>query len=152
MMKNPGLNRRDALRKLAAGGAGAAASFLWVDTLGALARDRAAHLHAASQGGAAAWVPKIRNAHQFETVTALSELIIPATETPGAKGALVHRFIDELLQAAERPERDKFLAGLAWLDARSTTLFKKKFVVATPEQQADLLTKLSAEPSTESAT
>src|SRR4051812_44444472 len=131
MTKNPGLNRRDALRTIAAAGAGAAASLLWVDTLSALARDQAAHLHAASQGGAAAWAPKVLNPHQFETVTALSELIIPETETPGAKGAFVDRFIDELMQAAPRPERDKFLAGLAWLDARSTALFKKKFVAAT---------------------
>jgi hypothetical protein len=79
-------------------------------------------------------------------------MIIPATDTPGAKAALVDRFIDGVLQAAQRPERDRFLAGLAWLDTRSTTLFKKPFAAATPAQQTELLTRLSAEPSTEART
>ncbi len=145
-MKSPALNRRDALRKLAAGGIGAAASTLWVGNLRALAQAQAAHAHAAvSAQGVTAWTPKVLNAHQQQTAATLSELIIPQTDTPGAKAALVDRFIDSILQEAEPADRTRFLSGLAWMDARSTALFKKDFVSASPAQQADLLTKLSAE-------
>lgn len=140
------LNRRDALRKLAAGGLGAAASGLWVAHLSALAQAQAAHVHAvASAQGAAAWTPKVMNARQLQTVAQLSELIIPATDTPGARAALVDRFIDGVLQEAEAADRARFLSGLAWLDARSTTLFKSGFLAASPAQQTELLTKLSGE-------
>ena len=73
----------------------------------------------------------------------LSELIIPKTDTPGAKAALVDRFIDMLLDGAERSDRERFLSGLAWLDARSEALYGSNFVAASPAQQVGLLTKLS---------
>jgi hypothetical protein len=143
--------RRDALRKMAAGGIGAAASAHWVDNLAALARSQAAHLHvaAAAAQSVSGWTPKVLNAHQHETVAALVELIIPETDTPGAKAVFVDRFIDSTLDAAPRPERTSFLNGLAWLDRRSTALYKKVFVGVTPAQQTELLTKLLEDGSTE---
>ena len=45
------------------------------------------------------WTPVFFNAQQNETFTALSDAIIPATDTPGAKAALVNRFIDLVLSA-----------------------------------------------------
>lgn len=96
------------------------------------------------------WVPTIFNAHQHETVATLVELIIPQTDTPGAKAVLVDRFIDSLLAEAPRPERDRFISGLAWLDRRSKALDARDFVAASPAQQAELLTRLwSAEGSAE---
>jgi hypothetical protein len=145
------IDRRDALWRLAAGGIGAAASALWVEELGAFARQQAAHVHAtiATSAQAAAWKPKVLSPHQLETVATLSELIIPQTDTPGAKAALVDRFIDSVLAEAPPAERDPFLKGLAWIDARSKALFGKDVVSATATQQTDLLTKLSAAPSHE---
>jgi hypothetical protein len=143
-----GIDRRDALRRLAAGGIGAAASALWVDELSAFTRQQAAHSHAAiaasTQSAAATWTPKTLNRHQLDTVATLSELIIPQTETPGAKATLVDRFIDSVLGEAPPAERDQFLKGLTWMDARSKTLFGKDVVSATATQQTELLTKLSA--------
>jgi len=53
--------------------------------------------------------------------------IIPATETPGAKGALVNEFIDVILtEWANDEERRNFLSGLADMDKQSNTLFGKK--------------------------
>lgn len=85
------------------------------------------------------------DAHQNEMVVALSELIIPQTDTPGAQAALVNRFVDAVLDDADEPERKAFLRGLAWMDARSQELFGGEFLRAAPEQQAALLTILSSE-------
>ena len=140
-----GVNRREALRRLAVGGAAAAALPTWVDTLSAFALDQA-HNHsqrAAAAKTAAAWKPKILTAHQNSTIVALSELIIPQTDTPGAKAANVNRFIDGVLSEAPQPERAEFLAGLTALDERAKTDAGKPFVGATPEQQTAILTRLS---------
>ncbi len=144
--------RRDALRQLVAGGIGAAASALWVEDLCAFARQQAAHAHAtvaAATQAPAAWAPKALNTHQLETVAALSELIIPQTDTPGAKATLVDRFIDSVLAEAPPAERTGFLRGLAWMDARSKALFGRDVLSATRAQQTELLTKLSAASSRE---
>ena len=150
-MPHTGLNRRDALRKLAAGGIGAAASVSWVDNLSARARVQADQLHAvvASTQSTTGWVPRILNRHQHDTVATLVELIIPQTDTAGAKSALVDRFVDALLAEAQRSDRASFLSGLAWLDRRSKALYARDFVTASPAQQAELLTKLSADASAE---
>src|ERR1700686_5357913 len=67
-------------------------------------------------------------------------LIIPETETPGAKGARVNEFIDVILTAwAVEDERQNFLAGLAGVDKQSNELFGKNFVDASPAQQFALL-------------
>ncbi len=49
------------------------------------------------------WKPKFFDEHQNDTVMVLSDLIIPATDTPGAKEALANRYID-LVLAAEKPD------------------------------------------------
>lgn len=152
-MEQPGVNRRDALRRLAAGGIGAAAASLWVENLTALAQQHAAHVEStgAVQQAAATFSPKVFDAHQLETVATLSDLIIPTTETPGARAVLVHQFVDGVLADASAADRKKFLDGLAWLDTRSQALFQKGFASATPDEQADLLTRLAASPSQETA-
>jgi glucoside 3-dehydrogenase (cytochrome c) hitch-hiker subunit len=143
--QGPGVNRRDAIRVLSAG-VGAAASALWVTSLGALARERAPLaylLSTASPPQDAAWAPAVFNAHQLETVGTLVELIIPTTDTPGARAARVDRYLDAVLASAPPGDREPFLAGLAWINTRSQALFGKDFVSASPAEQADLLTRLS---------
>jgi hypothetical protein len=136
-------NRRTALRTLAAGAVGAATSSVWVESLSALASQQA-HTHAAQAAIAAPkWVPRALNAKQNEAVIALTELLIPETDTPGAKGARVNRVIDTVLQKAPPTDRDAFLRGLAWVDERSQTLFKKDFGGASAADQTALLTTLS---------
>ena len=153
-MENRELNRRDAMRRMAVGGIGAVASALWVENLSALARLQAGHVHTAlaTAQSTAAWAPKVLSAHQHQTVAVLAELIIPQTDTPGAKAALVDRFIDTLLGGAERSDREGFLSGLTWLDGRSQALYRGNFVAASPAQQVELLTKLSSEASAEDRT
>jgi hypothetical protein len=142
------ITRRRALRGIAAG-AGATASALWLDRLALLAQDPAMHTHvaaaASAQAAAAPFTPKALTKAQLETVATLAELIIPTTDTPGARAALVDRFVDNVMASAEPADRERFLTGLAWIDTRSTALYGQPFTGATPEQQTDLLTKLAPE-------
>lgn len=142
--EHPSVTRRDALRRLATGAVGAATSPLWVESLSALAREQA---HARSAQGALVaqdWAPRALTAWQNEAVTALTELIIPATDSPGAKAARVNRFIDQVLREASSGERDAFFRGLAWMDARSTALFGKDLLRASAAEQTLLLTRLAS--------
>jgi len=140
------LDRRQALRTLAFGGIGAVAAPAWAEKLAELARDHSEHAHAALAAAAetTAWAPKVLDAHQNETVVILSELIIPQTETPGAKAAKVNEFIDWVLKDADERDRKEFLKGLAWMDGRSQELFGTGFAAAAPEQQTALLTILAS--------
>jgi Gluconate 2-dehydrogenase subunit 3 len=86
------------------------------------------------------------DAHQNETVVAMIDLIIPVTDTPGAKAARANEFIDVILTDwATAEERGDFLAGLGGVDALSNTLFGKKFVEGSVEQQTALLRSLDDE-------
>jgi hypothetical protein len=83
------------------------------------------------------------DAHQNDTVVAMIDQIIPATETPGAKAARVNEFIDVILtEWANDEERRNFLNGLADVDKQSNVLFGKNFVAASPDQQIALLRSL----------
>ena len=142
---NSDLNRREALRTLAVSAVGAATSPIWIETLIALARE---HAHTQAAGGAMTapqWTARLLTPHQNETVVALTELIIPQTDTPGAKAVNVNRFIDWVLSEAPAAERDKFISGLSWLDERSRAHYEKDFVSASAEQQSVLLTPLADE-------
>jgi hypothetical protein len=142
--------RREALLRLALGGAGAVAVPEWAEALTAFAAD---HAHAVQRQRAAAppgpWKPKVLTRGQNLTVIALTELIIPQTETAGAKAAKVNEFIDFVLNDAKPDERKRFADGLAWIDARSAKDFGKPFVGASPEQQVSLLQSIAAAPAAE---
>jgi hypothetical protein len=74
--------------------------------------------------------------HLNETVIAMTEQIIPATDTPGAKDARVNEFIDVILTEWATPEeRAHFVEGLEDIDKQSQKLFAKNFVDASPDQQ-----------------
>jgi len=144
-MRERRVNRRYALQTLTTGIVGAATSTIWMESLGALAHQQA-HAHAAQAVMAAEqWAPKVLTPPQNDLVVALTELIIPQTDTPGAKAARVNRFIDTVLQDATPADRKAFLRGLAWIDQRSRVLFKKDFLGASEKDQIALLTRLSAD-------
>src|SRR6202162_6566543 len=109
------MQRRDALKFLAAG---------------AVAPSAAPELFAFFQDAhpASGYALRTLNPHQNATVVLMSEMIIPETDTPGAKGARVNEFIDVILtEWATESERQNFLDGLAGIDKESTDLFGKKF-------------------------
>jgi hypothetical protein len=89
---------------------------------------------------------KILSSHQDATVTAMAELIIPRTETPGAKDTNVNLFIDHIVADwYSDQERAAFLVGLAEVDSRTQSLFQKNFVDASAVQQAEILRSLGDE-------
>jgi hypothetical protein len=89
------------------------------------------------------WKPVFLDTHQNETLIALSDAIIPATGTPGAKAALVNRFLDLLLSAEPAATQHEFLASLAYLNAEAMERYKLTFVALTPEEENDFLTLLA---------
>jgi gluconate 2-dehydrogenase gamma chain len=91
------------------------------------------------------WKPLFLDEHQNETLIILSDLIIPATDTPGAKDALVNRYID-LVLAAETPETQRaFLNSLGYLDGESIKRYKAAFRYLSADDQ-DLLLHALAYP------
>ncbi len=80
------------------------------------------------------------NAHQYATVETISDLIIPETSTPGAKGTKVTAFIDLMLaEWYDKPDSDRFLQGIADTDAASQQQFSKTFVQCSAAQQTRLM-------------
>ena len=95
-------------------------------------------------GAETAWSPALFDSHQNDTVVALSELIIPATDTPGAKAALVNRYLDKLLYECPAEAQTRFVEGLAWLDGHAIRKQGKPFVRCSPEQQTAILDVLDS--------
>lgn len=121
------MNRRDALRVLTAGA-----------VLPALSPELFAFYRQAHPD--AAYSLRMLTPHQNDTVVAMIDQILPATGTPGAKGARVNEFIDVILtEWANDEERRHFLDGLADVDKQSNTLFGKDFAAAAAAQQVALL-------------
>src|SRR6266545_2041216 len=89
------------------------------------------------------WKPSFFDAHQNETVISLSDHIIPRTETPGAKEALVNRFIDRVLAAEMRENQQKFLAILAFIDGACIKRYRMAFVHLPAEGQIEFLELIS---------
>ena len=85
------------------------------------------------------WKPVFLSAQQDQTLICLSETIIPATDTPGAKEALVNRFLDLVLSVSPAPTQQEFLGSLKWFDTASVSRFKSTFVDLTDEERLDLM-------------
>jgi len=109
------------------------------------------HTHAAPAGAMAAaaqaapaqaWKPLVFDSHQNETVIALSDLIIPATDTPGAKAAKVNEFIDLMLHDVAEDKGHSFLMGMGWLDGHAIRKHGAPFVKCTEAQQVEILKSL----------
>ena len=139
------LHRRRALTQLVAGAVGAAALPAWVESLCAQARAEALTQAAQAAASAPAWAPSVLTPAQNEAVIALTELIIPATDTPGAKASLVNRFVDHVLSTSDESHRGEFTRGLAWLDERCRARAGKDVASASAAELTAVLTPLASE-------
>jgi hypothetical protein len=123
------MQRREVLRLLAAGA-----------VLPVLSPALLAHLQEAQGKVGSAYQLRTLSPQQNELVVTMIDLIIPVTDTPGAKAARVNEFIDVILTDwATESERQAFLSGLAEIDKKSNELYAKNFVDASVEQQTTLL-------------
>jgi hypothetical protein len=86
------------------------------------------------------WKAVFLNDHQNETLIALSDVIIPPTDTPGAKAALVNRYLDLLLSVQPTEFQTQFVNALAFIDTESQKQFAKDFRDLASEDQIWLLT------------
>lgn len=126
------MQRRDLLRLL---GATAALPFLPRSADAALAFGQRVH-HGVEGSGA-----RLLRADQTALVSAIAELILPRTTTPGALDAGVPAFIDHLLAAwYPAEERDQLVAGFAAIDQAAGG----SFVGLPAAEQIALLTRLDS--------
>jgi hypothetical protein len=86
------------------------------------------------------YTPDFFTKEQAQLVSELAEVIIPKTDTPGAKDAGVPGFIDKLLKECYKKEdQDNYLAGLGEFDAAAKTAYGDTFIYLSPEKQLEFV-------------
>ncbi|MBI3680472.1 MAG: gluconate 2-dehydrogenase subunit 3 family protein [Acidobacteria bacterium] len=117
-------SRRDILSSLAAAA-----------LAGSLPLEAAQHVHqqATEAKKSGAYKPKALSGHEFRTLEALCERILPGAGQAGAA-----EFLD-LLASGSRQMAAIYTGGLAWIDAGMRRRFQTNFADAKPEQQTALL-------------
>ena len=84
------------------------------------------------------WKPVFLSDEQAALVAEVAEIIIPKTDTPGAKDAGVPAFIDTLLKDVYTQEdRDRYLAGLKAFDDGAQSKYGKPFMQLGKKEQAE---------------
>lgn len=140
------VSRRDVLKSLSMGLAGSA--------LGVIGTEAAAYARALVQADKAAnqgrYKPKFFPDHQYKSLEALCQAIIPADErSGGAIEAGAPEFID--LVTSENPEYQLAIGGgLMWLDSACADRFHQCFISCTPAQQASMLDLIAYRKNAES--
>jgi hypothetical protein len=130
-------DRRSLLKIFGAVGATCAYPFASDELFGQTAEQ---HHHEASPPQPDAQ-PQFFNKADFATISRVVDLIIPATDTPGALAAGVPAYVD--LVIARNTDQQLVMAdGLRWLDAQAARTGAKRFVELTEKQQLSILEPL----------
>jgi Gluconate 2-dehydrogenase subunit 3 len=132
------MNRRELLGLTIIGAIGATARPTPVS-----ARDFPPGYDASKELERADWKPVFLDGHQNETVVLLSDLLIPETETPGAKAALVNRFLDLQMSVETVETQRAFLAALAYIDGECIGRYNAAFLYVPRDQQHEFLTLIA---------
>ena len=127
-------NRREMLSFV---GAAAGAGFLFTWTNEEVAA--AAQATQASSAAGQKYAPRFFNAHEYATLVALADMILPKDDrSVSASEAGTVDFIDFIV--AEQPERQTAMrGGIGWVDADCRRRFDKSFVQATAAERAQVL-------------
>ena len=136
-----GLTRRDALNLAAGTAAAVVVNERWV-----FAVQEGGVVKAVSDG-AEGWSPRLLEPRQGEALARLVDLLIPRTETPGARDARVHEYIDLALSLEELPSRKVFVKGLRWLDPECQKRSGADLVAASEADVVAVLRSVSDEHS-----
>lgn len=115
-------------------------------------RNTAIFLGAASVGGTSIlmqsckpslvdnWKPIFLTEEESITLAEIAETMIPKTDTPGAKEALVERYLDEYASKFLKPEEQiTFKAGLGVFDTTSNSLKGKTFSKLADSDKSEVL-------------
>ncbi len=132
------MDRREALRTLATAAVTSSLAGLTPERLWAVGRDA----HRSSAAGT--W--RLFSPHQGDIAITIADMIIPTTNTPGAREAGVGPFMDFMVeQTFDAEEQERFLAGLDEVDGRSLRLTGVAFLDATEGQRVTVLSGMEAE-------
>ena len=89
------------------------------------------------------WTPVFLSSDQGVLVSQVAEIIIPKTDTPGAKDVGVPGFIDQILKECySKEDQDKFLAELKAFDDDAKKEYGDPFIELDVEQQAAFVKKV----------
>jgi gluconate 2-dehydrogenase gamma chain len=88
------------------------------------------------------WKPQFLDNEQAAIVSQVAEIIIPKTDTPGAKDVGVPQFIDKVLKEVySKEDQDRFTSGLKAFNEEAGHQYGDPYVELEPEQQAEFLKK-----------
>lgn len=136
MAQNP-ITRRDVLKTLAIGAAGG--SVLQAVPLQAAQHVHQMIAHEKSRGPGASYRPKFFSAHQYQTLTALCDAIIPSDEhSAGAVEAGAPEFID-LLTSENKNYQLLLGGGMMWLDSFCRDRFEATYLGCSATQRKEVL-------------
>lgn len=94
----------------------------------------------------AGFQPAFLDPAQAALISELAEIIIPKTDTPGAKDAGVPAFIDLMLKDCYPAEEQKrFLTELGAFDAAAKAAYGSEFVSCSEDQKKEYVTKVHQE-------
>lgn len=89
------------------------------------------------------WKPVFLSSDQGVLVTQVAEIIIPKTDTPGAKDVGVPGFIDQMVhECFPKEDQDKFLNGLKAFDDEAKKEYGDPFIDLDAEQQSAFVKKV----------
>ncbi len=102
---------------------------------------------AAALGGCkapvASYIPVNFDADLFRALGIISDIIIPETDTPGAKEAGVDQFIDLALSSAfEEKDKDLFIGGMNQMNNDSLGAYELPFADLDLERQTQIVTAM----------
>ncbi len=94
------------------------------------------------------WTPSALDAQQARLLDVVAELIVPATDTPGARQAGVPQFVDRAMATfCDQARVQSLKAGLARMDTDARVAHQAAFTALTPQQQVQLLNRYDQEAS-----
>lgn len=143
-MAGQGVNRRDVLRlmTLAAAAAQVGGFERWT-----FADPHAHHAHLATAPAnkkPEPFKPRFFRKHEYLTLVALTDILIPADDTPGAVDAGASEFIDFIV-AHDDAQQKPFRQGLKWLDQQTHKKYGRGFIKLNREEQNAFVETIQSE-------
>jgi hypothetical protein len=90
-----------------------------------------------------AFTPVFLTEDQARIVSEVAEILLPKTDTPGAKDVGVPGFIDLMLKDTYKKEdQDRFIAGLTLFDEEARKDYGDSFVYLEPSEQQEHVKKV----------